>query len=318
MTYESKLPLAGWNVPTSLRAGTRRAFLAELAVGAAAVVGNHAALAQNSATRSYKIIGFTKPFQQLSFDQTAETVAEIGWDGIECPVRPKGQIEPDRAADELPRLIEALRARGKELTLMTTAITSLQQRGAESLLRTAAKLGIQRYRLGFWKYDLGKSIPDQLREIGAQLRDLAALNSELGLQAGFQNHSGRDYVGAPLWDVWTMIKDLDPRHLGVCFDIGHATIEGGLSWPVEARLMQRYWTAVFVKDFVWQKVAAGWREQWVMLGDGMVDRSFFRWLKTTDFAGPISQHHEYDHGEGKPMIAKLQKDLQVLRDWLGA
>ena len=29
-------------------------------------------------------------------------------------------------------------------------------------------------------------------------------------------------VGAPLWDIWTMIKDLDPRDLGVCFDIAHA------------------------------------------------------------------------------------------------
>ena len=39
---------------------------------------------------------------------------------------------------------------------------------------------------------------------------------------------------------------------------------------------------------------------------------------TTTFAGPISQHHEYDHGEGKPMIAKMQKDLEVLRQWLAA
>ena len=50
----------------------------------------------------------------------------------------------------------------------------------------------------------------------------------------------------------------------------------------------------------------------------MVDKAFFKWLKTTSFAGPISQHHEYDHGEGKPMIAKMQKDLKVLREWLAA
>jgi sugar phosphate isomerase/epimerase len=253
----------------------------------------------------------------LSFDQTADTVAEIGWDGIECPVRPGGQIEPERAADELPRLVDALAKRGKELTLLTTAITSVSQPHAESLLRTAAGLGIKRYRLGFLHYAHDRPIPAQLAEIQAQLAELAKLNLELGLQAGFQNHSGHNYVGAPAWDVWTMIKDLDPRAIGVCFDIGHATLEGGLSWPIDARLLQPRYTAVFVKDFFWQKRDGRWRAEWVPLGQGMVDRQFFTWLRTTDFAGPIVQHHEYDHGQGPPMIAKLRQDLAVLREWLG-
>src|SRR6185503_5156739 len=182
----------------------------------------------------------------------------------------KGQIEPERAPDELPMLVEALKKRGKELTIMTTAITSVSQPHTEQLLRTAAKLGIRRYRLGFLKYDLARSIADQVKEIGARLSDLAAFNMELGLQAGFQNHSGRDQVGAPVWDLWMMIKDLDPRHMGVCFDIGHATIEGGLSHLIEARLIQPYLTAVFVKDFLWHRTDRGWQDLWVPLGDGMV------------------------------------------------
>ncbi len=298
---------------------TRREFAtATAAVAVASTAVSSGLFAQGEGEQRFKIIGFSKPFQNLNFEETANTVREIGWDGIECPVRPRGQIEPERAPDELPRLVEALKKRGKELTIMTTAITSVSQPHTEQLLRTAAKLGIRRYRLGFLKYDMTRSIADQLTEIGARLRDLAAFNMELGLQAGFQNHSGRDQVGAPVWDLWTMIKGLDPRHMGVCFDIGHATIEGGLSHPIESRLIQRHFTAVFVKDFLWERTDNGWRERWVPLGDGMVEKSFFKWLKTTTFAGPISQHHEYDHGEGRPMIAKMQKDVRVLREWLAA
>ena len=301
----------------TLRLLTRREFVTATAAAAAVSAAVSPGLfAQGEEEKRFKIIGFTKPFQNLNFEATTNTVAEIGWDGIECPVRPKGQIEPERAPDELPRLVEALKKRGKELTILTTAITSVSQPHTEQLLRTAAKLGIRRYRLGFLKYDLARSIADQVTEIGAQLRDLAAFNTELGLQAGFQNHSGRDQVGAPVWDLWTMIRDLDPRHMGVCFDIGHATIEGGLSHPIEARLVQRHFTAVFVKDFLWERTDNGWRERWVPLGDGMVEKSFFKWLKTTTFAGPISQHHEYDHGDGRPMVARMQKDLKVLREWL--
>ena len=199
---------------------TRREFATTTAAAAVASTAVSPGLfAQTEGEKRFKIIGFTKPFQNLNFEETANIVAEIGWDGIECPVRPKGQIEPERAPDELPALVEALKKRGKEVTILTTAITSVSQPHTEQLLRTAAKLGIRRYRLGFLKYDMARSIADQLTEIGARLRDLAAFNMELGLQAGFQNHSGRDQVGAPVWDLWTMIKGLDPRHMGVCFDI---------------------------------------------------------------------------------------------------
>jgi sugar phosphate isomerase/epimerase len=295
---------------------SRRQFLARTAAAGATLAAGSFTTAAQPAGQRFQLVGFSKPFQSLSYADTADTVAEIGWDGIECPVRPKGQIEPGRAADELPKLVEALKKRSKELSIVTTAIKSVSEPHAEATLRTMAKLGLRRYRLGFWKYDLQKPIAPQLADIGAALRDLAALNQELGLQAGFQNHSGRDYVGAPVWDVWSIIRDLDPRQMGVCFDIGHATIEGGYSWGIEARLIEPFFTAVYVKDFIWQKTDRGTRAQWVMLGEGLVDKAFFAWLKTTRYAGPICQHHEYDHGQGKPMIAKMQQDLKVLREWL--
>lgn len=296
---------------------SRRQFVTRTALATAALAAGAVAPARAAAGSKYPLIAFSKPFQTLSYDDTADVVAEVGWDGIECPVRPKGQIEPERAADELPRLLAALKKRGKELSLATTAITNPSGPHTESLLRTLAKLGIPRYRLGFWKYDLKKPIAPQVADIRAQLRDLAAMNQELGLQAGFQNHSGKDYVGAPVWDVWSMIQDLNPKHMGMCFDIGHATLEGGYSWGIDARLVEPYFTAVFVKDFQWTKTDKGNKAQWVMLGEGAVDKTFFTWLKTTKFAGPICQHHEYDYGQGKPMIAKMQQDLKVLREWLG-
>ncbi len=303
----------------ALPVSSRREFLTRTALAAGALIASPASLlAQPAPVARHKLIAFSKPFQNLNAEQTADTVAEVGWDGVDIPVRPKGQVEPERAADELPAFVEALKKRGKELTAITTAITSVAQPQTEKLLRLAARLGIRQYRLGNWHYDAGKAVPDRLREISAQLRELAALNQELGLQGGFQNHSGRDQVGAPLWDLWTMLKDVNPRALGVHFDIGHATIEGGMSWPIEARLLRPHFAMVYVKDFLWQRREKGWRAEWVMMGEGMVDRSFFKWLRTTNYSGAISQHHEYDHGSGAPMVAKMRKDLEVLREWLRA
>jgi sugar phosphate isomerase/epimerase len=71
-----------------------------------------------------------------------------------------------------------------------------------------------------------------------------------------------------------------------------------------------------VKDFFWKKEASGWKDTWCPLGEGMVNRNFFDWLKKTPYRGPISQHHEYPLGPPDEMIAHLQHDLKVLKEWL--
>jgi sugar phosphate isomerase/epimerase len=297
---------------------TRRKFLASgaLAAGALGLGTTRSSGAGAGVTPRFPLMGFTKPFQTFTAEQTAELVAAVGWDGIEIPVRAKGQIEPERAADELPGFTEALRRQKRDIFLVATDITSLKTPHTETVLRTLAKLGIRRFRLGHIVYLANKSPTDRLKEIAPALKDIADACRQLGLQAGFQNHSGQQYVGAPVWDVFSMIRDLDPQHIGFCFDIGHATVEGGLSWPTEARLAEPFYTAVLVKDFYWKKEARGWKAAWCPLGEGMVNRTFFDRLKKSAYRGPIGQHHEYDIGAGPQMIANLQRDLKVLKEWL--
>jgi len=267
--------------------------------------------------KNYKIIAFSKPFADRSPDETAEIVAEVGWDGIECAVRAKStHIQPERVEEDLPKMVEALKKRGKEVTIVTTDITELNPLG-EKVLRTVARLGIKKYRLGFTKYVKDKHPSQVVAEVGAALKDIAALNKQLGLQSGWQNHSGVDYVGASIWDLWMMMKNLDPKNMGVCYDIGHATVEGGLSWPTQARLMEQNLVAVFCKDFFWEKSEKGWAPHWVNFGTGSVQKSFFDWLRTTNFNGPLSQHHEYKElGTGTEMIGNFKKDLAALKAML--
>ncbi len=295
---------------------SRREFARQSALAAAALAIGSASL--NAApAHPWKIIAFSKPFDKLSPEDTADLVADVGWDGIECAVRAKsGHIAPERVEEDLPKMAEALKKRGKTIEIVTTEIVKLDPL-AEKVLRTCAKLGIKKYRLGFSKYTKDKAVADTVREQGAALKDLAAFNAELGVQGGWQNHSGADYVGAPIWDLWTMIRDLDPKHIGICFDISHATIEGGLSWPVQARLMEPFYVAVFLKDFRWEKTEKGWQPLWCNFGEGAVQRGFLTNLKTAKFAGPLSQHHEYkDLGTGAQMVAHMKKDLAKLREWL--
>lgn len=295
---------------------TRRQFLRTSGLALGAMASMQAA---PTTSMPWPVIGFTKPFVDLSPEATAALVAEVGWDGIDCPVRKRDtHVAIERVADDLPRMADALQQRGKKIHLVTTDILRLDAR-AEKILNVVAELGIKRYRLGFTHYEEGRSIPDTVREMSAQLRDLATFNHARGLQGCFQNHSGATYVGAAIWDVWLMTRDLDPSSLGFCFDIGHAMIEGGLSWPTQARLTSPQWSAISLKDFAWEKSSArGWEPRWCPLGEGSVPRQFFENLKSSGFRGPISQHHEYFPAQvdQATLRSALKKDFAQLRSWL--
>ncbi|HET6407750.1 MAG TPA: sugar phosphate isomerase/epimerase family protein [Chthoniobacteraceae bacterium] len=292
---------------------SRRSFLKTL--GSAALASPLTGRSADPAP--WPVLGFTKPFQKASFDRTAEIVSEIGWSGIELPLRAKGQIEPERVEEELPRLVDTLRKRNLTVGVITTDIVGADSPHTEKVLRTAKALGITRYRPGYYRYDSKVSPQKQLAELKPRVRELAALNRQLGVRAGFQNHSGAGMIGCAVWDLFELIRDLDPADIGVSFDIGHATLEGGSSWPVEARLIEPWLVAVYVKDFSWQRGAKGFEAKWGPLGEGMIRPEFFDWLRKSSFRGPISLHVEYISGDTPENLTQMKRDQARLREWIG-
>jgi len=267
---------------------------------------------------SNKVGAFVKPFPEMPYDRLAETMARLGFDGIEAAVRDGGQVKPERVEEDLPKLVEALKRNGLEILVMTCGVKNLKQPHAEKVLRTAAQQGIKLYRLAYYQYESNRPIPQQLAEFKRQLDELAAFNRELGITAVYQNHSGTSIFGAPIWDLYTAIKDIPVSEIGMALDIGHATVEGGQSWPVQCSLMRPHLRAVYVKDFVWR----GRDVQWVPLGEGRVDPRYFASLRQSKFTGPISLHIEYlddkDAQRTEKYLAAFERDIKTLKTWLSS
>jgi sugar phosphate isomerase/epimerase len=302
-----------FDIMTHWYAIDRRQF-ATLAAAAAAAL---AAPARHSAAfdkpQRYSYCAFVKFLTTLSFDELTDAIADAGFDGIEVTARKKeSYIDPNRAAEELPRLNEALAKRGLKITILTTDILRADETNAEKLLRAAAENGVQRYRLGFHRYDLGKPIVPQLAALQPVFRDIAALNNDVGITALYQNHSGAGHLGATFWDLHSLIKDVPADQIGSVFDIRHATVEGGEAWPIYWNIMRPHVGAVSVKDFQWDERES----KHVPLGTGQVDPKFFELLRKSDFNGPISVHVEYGGERGaKANVAALTKDFATLRKW---
>lgn len=289
----------------------RRNFLGTAAAGLVAGYGSRAQ-AQDKVELT-EICVFTKPLQSLSFDDLAEQVAKLGFDGLEAPIRLGGHIEPEVVPDKLPTMVEALRKRGLKISIMTSGINDPDRVLTEVILQTAAKLGIKRYRMGYLKYDPNIPVAKQLAEWRPQLRDLAAMNRDLGIRAVYQNHAGNGYLGAALWDLQRVLDGISPKEIGVAYDIRHATVEGGMSWPLTFRMIRPHVDTVYVKDFVWD----GRKPKNVPLGEGRISQSFFKMLAESKFTGPISLHEEYlDHRKPELVpqhLAAMKKDFATLK-----
>jgi L-ribulose-5-phosphate 3-epimerase len=303
---------------------SRREFIARaLAASSTAALGGASALPVLAEEKSsLPIVVFSKVYQtlKLNFDDAAAVTAEAGIDGIDCPVRPDGEILPEHVIGELPQYAAALRKRGLQLPLLATGITSVSSPCAEDILRTAKKLGVQFYRLGFVIRATDASAGKQVREIKAQLKDLAALNKQIGIGAIVQNHSpaGHSYLGGDLSELLDLVKDFDPAQIGVAFDIGHALVVHGDDWRQHFEKLESHLKIVYVKD-----VKRPGR--WVPFGEGDIAATgYFKLLRELKYNAPVSLHIEFDWTDGgksktRPALVKaLQDSAGVLRRWLAS
>jgi sugar phosphate isomerase/epimerase len=294
----------------------RREFLA-CAAATAAAAACRGSVPQDAPAAVPPVAVFSKVYQELKldFEAAAEITAEAGLQGIDCPVRPGGEITPERAADDMPRYAEALRKRKANLLLLATGILGVDSPHAEAILRTAKKLGIRYYRLGNHMIR-GKNAADLIAETRARLKDLAALNKETGVCAIFQNHSpGNQYLGGDLADMAAIMKDFDPSQLGVAFDLGHAIVVHGDDWPAHFDRLKTHVKVAYVKDVAKSK-------RFVAFGEGEFGKSdWFRRLKQINYGAPYSMHIEYEWAEkGSPktreaLLAVLKKSAAAIRRW---
>lgn len=186
-----------------------------------------------------KISIFSKDLPELGYDQMASLVADMGFDGIDLTVRPGGHVLPENVARDLPNAIKAAKQKGLNIYMITTDIWEADDPFTEPILKTAASLGIQYYRMGRRFYDEKKSIANNLETFKTAFKKLAKLNQKYHIRGECQNHSGGGF-GAPLWDILEVIKNMDSLWTGVQCDLFHATVEGANSWPIGFDLLKPF------------------------------------------------------------------------------
>ena len=272
---------------------------------------------------------FSKPVPQFAWQELAQSAKRAGFAGIDLTVRSGGHVAPQRAAEDLPRAVAAIRAEGLEVPMITTELVSSRDPTAVPILTTAAKLSVPFLKPGYYHYKF-VDVRRELAQACNQFRGLVELAQKCGVQVGFHNHAG--YVGAQTWDIARAMDTLDPKWAGYYYDLENAAAEGGAEgWRIAANLVMPRMKMMAVKDFYWGKTERkGWEETTCPLGEGMCKyKDFLRMAAEGGFHGPISLRIEYripgasdDQGialsreKDSEVMAAAKRDLDTLKSLL--
>ena len=300
----------------------RRSILIASAAGAAAATTDwlsRTAVAQRQTSinaTEHPLIIFAKPLQHLEFGELGKRLRSIGVQGIEATLRADGQVTPENFARDLPKLVEAL-AKYEQRVIIATSDINQADTTTERQLEQFAKVGIPNLRMKYYHYDFSQPILPQLDAFARQAAELAAMCKSFGIKALYQNHAGKQYVGAALWDLEQVLRGIDPQWLAVAFDIRHTALELSQSWPSGYAAIRPQIGAIFIKDVAWINN----KPENVPLGQGMA-RPLFDAVLRDSLIGPLSLHVEYiDH---KPSELQEQRwtavaqDVETLRKWLAS
>lgn len=305
---------------------SRRRFLAAAGSVTAACAIGRTACGWQAKLPAWPIAIFEKVFEGLSYDELADAMVQIGADGVEATIRPGGHIEPAAAADEIPKLVQAMSARGKRVLIAATHVAAVDEPHTQSLLTALRDSGITHYRMAHYNLDLSQDPLQQVRKYAGAARELAALNAELGLQGLYQNHSGgnarRGYLGALGWDAALLLEGIDPQALGLAFDTRHLRKDTGSSWQTALAVCKPHIRSIYVKDGIW-KGERGDEYADVPLDSGFVNRQVFDAIRQDLPPMPVCIHMEwlgyrvFEKHEIPDAIEAHQRDIAVLRKWLG-
>lgn len=251
---------------------------------------------------------FSKHLQFLNYNDMSAAAAEIGFDGLDLTVRPKGHVLPENVIEDLPKAVEAMKKYGLTPKMMSTNVWDANNIVQKTVLETASKLGFTNYRTNWLSYPEDKSIEESQAIYGKQAKELEVLNKKLGIIGGYQNHAGK-HVGSPVWDLVPILEATNGEFMGCQYDIRHAVVEGAGSWELGLQRIQPYINSIVIKDFKWGIKDGKSALINVPLGKGVVDfNRYFSLLKKYKINVPVSIHLEYDLGGAQKGASKITMD----------
>ena len=247
-----------------------------------------------------KLIVFSKSLKDKSIGELIRLAKDFRIDGYDLCVRPGYPVNPDNAAEELPRTAQALAEAGLTIPMVTANVDVIypDHPTAEPILTAMDRSDIRLIKLGYFRYDPEKQ--DFWTEVG-KIREALTGWEELGkkynVKICYHTHSLRHFASNASM-LMHLIQGRDARYIGAFLDSGHMVAEGE-EFCVAAEILKEYLSIVSLKDFLLTREPIGdhgsMKINVVEAGRGMVNwTEVFTTLEKLSFQGPLTIHCEFE------------------------
>lgn len=308
----------------------RREFISTIAAAGAAIpfAMSTDMMPSGQQNKKYPVRLFSKPIDSYDFAFMCEVASRSGIGGFDLTVRKGGKVEPANVEKDLPKLVEEAMKHNLVIDMMVTDIISSADPFTERVLKAGSAAGIKYYRYSWASYETNVDIMATVSKYHEELKKITELNRKYKIHGGYQNHVGAR-VGAPVWDLYDILRDLPAEFCGSQYDVRHAMVEGANTWILGMKLIADKIKTLAIKDFTW-KSENGKQPQAVTvpMGEGMVNwDTYFKTVKALKIEGPLTIHIEYPllgKGEEKlPLgqqqdiiVKKIKKDVDFVNSYL--
>ena len=159
---------------------------------------------------------FTKPWKNKTVDELGSFVSGLGFNGVEFPVRPGYQVEPENAEKGLKQLSETLAAYGVKVSSVASVTEERVFAGCQAagcrILRIMAPC------------DRSKGFYASVDELRSKLYALQPLCEKYGVTVGVQQHYGFGVFNT--MELNYLLRDMDTRYVGAIWDAAHSALSG--------------------------------------------------------------------------------------------
>jgi len=268
-----------------------------------------------------QILMFSKMLKNVggySIEKTAQTLANMGFDGIDLTVRPGGHVLPEEVEKGLPEAVKIAESKGLTVPMITTGVVDAEDDYSEQIFASAEECNVEYLKLGYWHYEGFGKIKSQIDFARKKLEGIEKLCQKYNVCAAIHIHSG-DCLSASPAVVYMLLDGFNPKYLGAYIDPGHMAVEGGKSvWKIGMDLLSDKIKMVSIKDFGWfNKGDKNWKSELVPLDQGLVRwNEVFKYLKQISFDGCLSVHSEYGGLNIHELIEQTRKDLAYIKEIL--
>lgn len=163
---------------------------------------------------------FTKVWKTPSAEELGAMVKEMGFDGIELPLRPGYQVEPEDAPEGLRRLAGQLAQFGLKIYSVAAGTPDT---ATEAMFFGCANAGIPIIRM-MAPIDAEKGYWESEAQVQRQIEQLLPYCEKYHVKVGIQMHYGW-WVSTSM-QLWHLVERFDPRYVGAIWDSAHSGLAG--------------------------------------------------------------------------------------------